>query len=223
MDAKYSMLDALGINQHHDAVTGTGKQAVADDYALKLYTGMDNNSDKYSDMISEKIESLTGLNSSMKWMQCSQTNSTYLDCPVADLPEQTFAVAIQNPSSIENSKVRIAVPHGKYNVQLFNQSTQEYQNASASVVCHDDLAANKTEMTSCFMDIESTVPSKSFALLQIQYDEDADLTVASTDLNEGDSIGDENDIKLTLKSVDADLSLLTFEQYKSISNATETF
>ena len=78
-------------------------------------------------------------------------------------------------------------------------------------------------MTSCFMDIESTVPSKSFALLQIQYDEDADLTVASTDLNEGDSIGDENDIKLTLKSVDADLSLLTFEQYKSISNATETF
>jgi len=116
MDAKYSMLDALGINQHHDAVTGTGKQAVADDYALKLYTGMDNNSDKYSDMISEKIESLTGLNSSMKWMQCSQTNSTYLDCPVADLPEQTFAVAIQNPSSIENTKVRIAVPHGKYNV-----------------------------------------------------------------------------------------------------------
>jgi len=44
MDARYNMLDVLGINQHHDAVTGTGKQAVADDYAYRLYTGMDINS-----------------------------------------------------------------------------------------------------------------------------------------------------------------------------------
>ena len=51
MGARYHMLDVLGINQHHDAVTGTGKQAVADDYAHKLYVGMDINSDVYSDAI----------------------------------------------------------------------------------------------------------------------------------------------------------------------------
>lgn len=49
------MLDVLGINQHHDAVTGTGKQAVADDYAHKLYVGMDTNSDAYSDAIERKV------------------------------------------------------------------------------------------------------------------------------------------------------------------------
>lgn len=40
LHAKDKMLDELGINQHHDAVSGTGKQAVADDYARRLYKGM---------------------------------------------------------------------------------------------------------------------------------------------------------------------------------------
>lgn len=34
------MLDAMGINQHHDAVTGTARQYVANDYLLRLYKGM---------------------------------------------------------------------------------------------------------------------------------------------------------------------------------------
>jgi len=53
MDARYNMLDVLGINQHHDAVTGTGKQSVADDYAYRLYTGMDINSEPYQQIIGE--------------------------------------------------------------------------------------------------------------------------------------------------------------------------
>ena len=32
---------AVAVNQHHDAVTGTSKQAVADDYALRLSEGLD--------------------------------------------------------------------------------------------------------------------------------------------------------------------------------------
>jgi hypothetical protein len=34
--AQHSLLDKVGILQHHDAITGTDKQAVADDYAFKL-------------------------------------------------------------------------------------------------------------------------------------------------------------------------------------------
>jgi hypothetical protein len=60
LGARYHMLDVLGINQHHDAVTGTGKQAVADDYAHRLFTGMDINSDVFSDAIERKIEAKTG-------------------------------------------------------------------------------------------------------------------------------------------------------------------
>jgi hypothetical protein len=29
-------MDAMGVNQHHDAAPGTAKQYVADDYALRI-------------------------------------------------------------------------------------------------------------------------------------------------------------------------------------------
>jgi lysosomal alpha-mannosidase len=35
-----SLREAMGIMQHHDAITGTEKQHVADDYAWRLHRGM---------------------------------------------------------------------------------------------------------------------------------------------------------------------------------------
>jgi hypothetical protein len=65
------MLDALGINQHHDAITGTGRQAVADDYSSRLFKSMEQNLETYTSLIGDRL------------MQCTVTNTTYLDCPVA--------------------------------------------------------------------------------------------------------------------------------------------
>jgi len=36
LNASYAMFDIMGIYQHHDAVTGTAKQYVADDYTLRM-------------------------------------------------------------------------------------------------------------------------------------------------------------------------------------------
>jgi lysosomal alpha-mannosidase len=35
-----SLREAMGIMQHHDAITGTEKQHVAEDYALRLHSAM---------------------------------------------------------------------------------------------------------------------------------------------------------------------------------------
>lgn len=54
------MLDAVGITQHHDAVTGTAKQAVAHDYSRIVFKGIKENSVEYSQRIREIIKRETG-------------------------------------------------------------------------------------------------------------------------------------------------------------------
>lgn len=77
-------------------------------------------------------------------------------------------------------------------------------------------------MTSCFMHVYNVrVHQMSFLGLQIQYDENVDNTVPSSDLKEGDSIEIPKVLKLTFKGANAEQSLLTFEQERG--NQTETF
>jgi hypothetical protein len=41
LEANENMLDQLGIYQHHDAVSGTARQPVADDYTKRLAQAME--------------------------------------------------------------------------------------------------------------------------------------------------------------------------------------
>ena len=105
-------MDALGVNQHHDAITGTGKQYVAHDYAKSLFEAMELNKQTYSQVIGDKI----GLED---LKQCFATNSTYLDCPIADFAEEEgykMNVVVHNPSTVDMVSARIAVPHGHFDV-----------------------------------------------------------------------------------------------------------
>lgn len=54
--AKYKLLDAMGVAQHHDAVSGTAKQAVTDDYLKMLASTMEKVSWDYSHLIQEKVK-----------------------------------------------------------------------------------------------------------------------------------------------------------------------
>jgi alpha-mannosidase II len=50
------MLDNLGVYQHHDGITGTAKQHVADDYSLRMYNSMMNtNNPVYSKALNDLI------------------------------------------------------------------------------------------------------------------------------------------------------------------------
>ena len=84
MDAKFHLFDALGINQHHDAVSGTAKQAVANDYAERLFKAMESNNKEYGKLIQENLFIQTGMTTTSDWEPCAKTNSTYLDCPIAN-------------------------------------------------------------------------------------------------------------------------------------------
>ena len=59
LDVKQKMLDALGIAQHHDGVSGTAKQHVADDYNFRLYTAMNQNNAVYTNLVEQIVERTT--------------------------------------------------------------------------------------------------------------------------------------------------------------------
>ena len=65
-------------------MSGTAKQAVADDYALRLSKAISKNNDElYSKLIDRQVYHMTnGGFSSEEWEMCDKTNATYLDCPI---------------------------------------------------------------------------------------------------------------------------------------------
>jgi len=56
LDAKDGMLDWMGVYQHHDAVAGTAKQHVADNYVVHLSKEMAKNNKVYGKLISELVQ-----------------------------------------------------------------------------------------------------------------------------------------------------------------------
>ncbi|KAF0293557.1 Lysosomal alpha-mannosidase [Amphibalanus amphitrite] len=78
--------NAMAINQHHDAVTGTEKQPVADDYVMRLSEGTESCQQAVNDAFS-----LAGL---PKQSFCNQLNTS--SCDVTEGHDQ-FVVTVYNP------------------------------------------------------------------------------------------------------------------------------
>lgn len=140
--SKYDMLDEMGINQHHDAVTGTAKQAVADDYAWRLFRAMKANSEEYGQLLADKVKMEMGHESlSKNWEQCLRTNSTYRDCPIAKYATKegySMAAIVQNPSSLDLTSAKVAVPHAAFSAKVFDKEAGEFKEVQASVLCDKD-------------------------------------------------------------------------------------
>ncbi|XP_022141414.1 probable alpha-mannosidase At5g13980 [Momordica charantia] len=81
-----SLADALAIAQHHDAVTGTEKQHVANDYAKRLWIGYKEAEKLVASALSCLVESSSYSecgNPTIKFQQCPLMNISY--CPASEL------------------------------------------------------------------------------------------------------------------------------------------
>ena len=129
-------MDVVGITQHHDAITGTAKFHVADDYAWRVAEGIETSNTAYSALIDDLAQS-AGISAS-SWQWCQRQNSTFAECPVADNTQSdNMVIATHNPSNVAMQTLEILVPHSNWKVQKLETSQQsQWVDTEANVLCN---------------------------------------------------------------------------------------
>ena len=61
LDAKREMLEPISIYLHHDAITGTDKQFVADDYTFRTMKGITESDEVYANELERYLYKFTGI------------------------------------------------------------------------------------------------------------------------------------------------------------------
>ena len=87
---------ALSLSQHHDGVSGTEQQHVANDYGMRMSDGM-NAVKKVAAHLMKPLD-----DAHLEYQFCTLTNTTYIDCPTKEMltgNHRAFLVKIYNPSA----------------------------------------------------------------------------------------------------------------------------
>ena len=121
------------------------------------------------------------------WDQCLRTNTSYLDCPIANWEtEELYAmyVMVHDTSPVKSNHTAIAVPHGHYEVSILDRSTRQYAKAEdSSIICSDDHVSNGQEIKNCQLHVYGlqNQPKGSYFeeynLLRVDYSKNTDLSI----------------------------------------------
>lgn len=104
-----TLKEAMGVLQHHDAVSGTAKQAVTDDYYERLSNGMGEAFKLVAEAYSKLQPSVPGIETDINPIFCPLLNES--SCPPTET-HSSFIVTLYNPlgKSRKQYPVRIPVP-----------------------------------------------------------------------------------------------------------------
>ncbi|XP_020253572.1 probable alpha-mannosidase At5g13980 isoform X2 [Asparagus officinalis] len=125
-----SLADALAIAQHHDAVSGTEKQHVADDYAKRLsigYTEAENVVKVTLACLTESVLDSGCSNPKTKFEQCPLLNISY--CPPSEVTlsnGKSLVVLVYNSLGWKREDV-IRIPVGSGSVVVHNSDGKEVE------------------------------------------------------------------------------------------------
>ena len=107
--AVVELKEAMGINQHHDAITGTQKQHVANDYQLLLAKAVTNCESVINDALA-KLQPLQSSSPTVQQTFCHTLNVS--ECSIVETANK-IAVTLYNPRSHSiTTRVRLPVLNG---------------------------------------------------------------------------------------------------------------
>jgi lysosomal alpha-mannosidase len=177
-DARKTMMDVVGVVQHHDAITGTARQHVSNDYKQRVYNGREEVNAVYAQVI-DKLARTQGFKEDNQWQWCQRQNGTYSDCPIASYADETtgynMVVATHNPASVAIHELKVEVPHDNYKVFQFDGN--DWANVTASVICQviQDETHPEYMNNDCNMYIKQEIEAGQIGFTKIQYDADSHL------------------------------------------------
>nr|POF01591.1 putative alpha-mannosidase [Quercus suber] len=123
------LADALAIVQHHDAVSGTEMQHVADDYAKRLSIGYKEAEDVAAASLAciANLTSKTGWRPQTKFQQCPLLNISYCPPSEVDLSNgKNLVIVVYNPLGWRREDV-IRIPVINENVAVWDSSGKEVE------------------------------------------------------------------------------------------------
>jgi hypothetical protein len=137
--------EALGVAQHHDAVSGTAKQHVTFDYAQRISVGRD----QAAAVLSSSLASIVGASAATGFAQCARLNESVCEHAVAGVP-----LLFWNPTSQPRTEtVTIPLPHGSAGVSVRELSGVLIRSdliPSAESVSNYARNTNESELTAVF-------------------------------------------------------------------------
>lgn len=131
-------MEAMGVLQHHDAVTGTSRTHVAWDYQRRLSEAIASSDELYTSLMNEYQSKQLGLDSnSTQWERCTLENSTYHDCPINKTVDSDafIMVAIHNPGEARHHFITLKVPHANIGVEAWDHMAAKWVEADAHAIC----------------------------------------------------------------------------------------
>jgi lysosomal alpha-mannosidase len=113
----YLLERAMAVTQHHDAVSGTSKQHVANDYARRLAGGRL----AADQLVSDALASLTGYKDAA-FVTCDLANVTI--CPLLEAAQATVLVVYNQLAQdrLVHVRVPVGLPSGVASYKVFNSS-----------------------------------------------------------------------------------------------------
>lgn len=178
LSAREMMLDTMGVAQHHDGVTGTAKQHVADDYNFRIFNSIEANNKIYASLIDEIVTSQSTVRAA-SWVWCDSTNGTYLDCPIHNFSASDHIVVAHNPADIDQSYLKLKVQYADYKVYSWSSEQKAFIDitTNAEAICASRLITKGPLVNDCELHVKVRTISGQITILQLKFDPTSDLAL----------------------------------------------